>query len=249
MNIRVLRLLFVRILNRCGRPFGINLFPRVFENSETQELTDRKGVFDQIYKVNYWGSDESKSGLGSEAKYTRQYKVELEKLVYKQSIECLFDSPCGDLNWIGELAESGVFRYIGGDISKHLIHDLRQQHPNLELNVFDICEDDFPVADVWHCRDCLFHLPFDDIKSSFDNFIKSDIPYALMTTHRALIHKNLDISAGGFRFLDLEREPFNLPQAIEYLPDYKKYVDFPRFVGLWSREMIKEAVNKWPKEA
>lgn len=232
-----------RVVNRVGRPFGINPFPRAFPNPTTAQIVDRADVFDSIYRSNFWASGESRSGVGSEVEFSAAYLARLRALTEERGLKRLFDAPCGDLNWsIGLAREPGV-SYAGGDISASLIADLRQQYPEVELRVFDICSDPFPDADVWHCRDCLFHLPFADIRRAFENFARSSIPYALLTTHRARwLHRNLDVSLGGFRFLDLERPPIGLARADEYLPDYRKGSDFPRFVGLWSRAAIVKAI-------
>lgn len=235
-------LLAKRIVNRLGRPFGINPFPRAFPNPTTAQITVRAEVFDSIYRSNFWASGESRSGVGSEVDFSMAYLVRLRALIEKRGLKRLFDAPCGDLNWSIGLARDPEVDYSGGDISARLIADLREQYRDLELGVFDICSDPFPEADVWHCRDCLFHLPFADIRRAFENFTRSTIPYALLTTHRARwLHRNLDVSLGGFRFLDLERPPIGLARAEEYLPDYRKGSDFPRFVGLWSRAAIAKA--------
>ena len=39
-------LLAKRILNRLGRPFGINPFPRAFPNPTTTAITERADVFE-----------------------------------------------------------------------------------------------------------------------------------------------------------------------------------------------------------
>ena len=232
-----------RIVNRVGRPFGINPFPRAFPNPTTAEIVDRADVFDAIYRSNFWGSGESRSGVGSEVEFSQAYLARLRALIDQRRLKRLFDAPCGDLNWSMALTRDPDLTYAGGDISASLIAELRQQHPEVALGVFDICIDPFPEADVWHCRDCLFHLPFADIRRAFENFVQSSIPFALLTTHRARwLHRNLDVSLGGFRFLDLERPPIGLTQAEEYLPDYRKGSDFPRYVGLWSRAAIAEAL-------
>ena len=59
-----------------------------------------------------------------------------------------------------------------------------------------------------------------------------------------MIHENLDLKGIGFRFLDLERAPISLPRPLAYVPDYKIGSDFPRYVGLWTREMIAEALQR-----
>jgi len=234
-----------RVANRLGRPLGINPFPRAFPNPTTSAIAARADVFDSIYQSNFWGSGESRSGVGSERDFSGAYLARLRLLLEKRSLRRLFDAPCGDLNWSAALTSDPAVDYAGGDISASLIADLQRRFPRVDLRVFDICTDPFPDADVWHCRDCLFHLPLADIRSAFENFARSSIPFALLTTHRARwLHRNLDVPLGGFRFLDLERAPIGLGEAEEYLPDYRKGSDFPRYVGLWPRDAIAKAFRR-----
>ena len=236
-----------RVLNKIGRPYGINPFPRSFANHLATGDVQRSGVFDAVYLNNFWGSTQSRSGLGSELEFTADYRLELSALIRQLDIKSIFDAPCGDMNWMQLILKEHQIEYIGGDISKSLVELLKEQFPKLDVRRFDICVDRFPPVQLWHCRDCLFHLPFTDIKKALKNFVDSDIPYALFTTHRArFLHKNLDVSIGGFRYLDLNRPPFNFPPAIKYLKDYKKRVDFPRFVGLWTKDTVAAILNKWP---
>lgn len=230
-----------RIINAFGKPFGINPFPRAFANSKAFEATDRRVAFNAIYTTNGWNSEESQSGPGSELDRVDAYRNRLAQCLHHLRATSIFDAPCGDLNWI--LPAVKGLNYIGGDIVPVLIADLRASFPDLDLRVFDICQDEFPVADVWHCRDCLFHLPFADIRKALESFARSVIPYALITTHRTRVaHRNLDVPVGGWRYLDLAEKPFSLPPATEYLRDYRRGRDFPRFVGLWTREQIKDAL-------
>lgn len=237
-------LLLRRVVNRVGKPFGINPFPRAFEYAlGTENAADS---FERIYQDNFWGSATSRSGVGSELAATKHYRTALAALMQQRGFTSLFDAPCGDLHWMPHLlATLPQLAYQGGDISASLVADLQQRHPNLSLRAFDICVDAFPKVDVWHCRDCLFHLPNAQIRKALENFVASEIPYALLTTHRARwLHRNLDIAGVGFRFLDLERAPFHFPAPLASLPDYHRGVDFPRYVGLWSRGMIEEALAR-----
>lgn len=236
-------LIIKRIINRIGRPAGINPFPRAFAYVEKD--SDRKSAFEQIYQQNLWGSEQSKSGDGSELEYTAEYRKNLISLLKDRKFTSMLDAPCGDLNWMLKVIEEVEIQYQGGDISSSLIAELQSRYPALHLTNFDICKDNFPKVDVWHCRDCLFHLPFADIQIALQNFVQSDVPFALLTTHKSfLMHQNLDIPVGGFRFLDLEKTPFYLPKPLHHVTDYKRGSDFPRYVGLWSREMIQQALAK-----
>ena len=237
-------LLAKRVANRVGRPLGINPFPRAFANAGSDGSTNRAEVFERIFQSNFWGSAESRSGVGSAGAFSRAYGTRLRALIAERGFERIFDAPCGDLNWIIDIARDPAVDYAGGDISLGLVGELQLSYPDIGISVFDICADAFPVADVWHCRDCLFHLPFADIHRALSNFARSAIPYALLTTHRARwLHRNLDVPLGGFRFLDLKRAPIGLPQAEVYLRDYRKGSEFPRYVGLWSREAIAGAIG------
>lgn len=229
-------LILRRMANKLAHPFGINPFARAFEYGLAQ---DRAAAFDTIFNDNLWGSTDSASGVGSELDATAAYRAALAALCRDKAITRFFDAPCGDLNWMPALLAEHPMHYAGGDISPALIARIGAQYPDYALTPFDITTTPFPTADVWHCRDCLFHLPFADIGKALRNFAASSIPYALLTTHRARwLHKNLDLNGVGFRMLDLERAPFCLPPAIAYLPDYRTGKDFPRYVGLWSREAI-----------
>ena len=239
-----LKLLGIRLANALGKPFGIDAFPRSFPNLYGSGTADRPAVFEKIYRTNFWASDESRSGLGSESGFAAAYRQRLQHCLADIGARRLFDAPCGDLNWILPLARDPAIDYAGGDISASLIADTRRRYPDVDLRVFDVCVDAFPEADAWHCRDCLFHLPFADIRRALENFTGSGIPFALLTTHRALIHRNLDVAAGGFRYLDLERPPFSLPRPERYLKDYRLGLDFPRYVGLWKREAIAQALER-----
>ena len=244
MDSSTTRLLAIRALNAIGKPFGIDPVPRSFPTKEGS-TPHRAAVFDRIYRANFWGSSESRSGVGSEARLAGGYRQRLHACLVDLGARRLFDAPCGDLNWIAPLARDPAIDYLGADISAALLADVQAAYPDVHLQQRDICEDPFPDADVWHCRDCLFHLPFADIRRALANFARSSIPYCLLTTHRARIHRNLDVAVGGFRYLDLQREPISLPRADRYLKDFRLGLDFPRYVGLWSRETIAECVAQW----
>ena len=239
------RLSAIRLANAIGKVAGINPFPRAFPNDKISGLTARSAIFDEIYRSNFWASAESHSGVGSESAVGAAYRQRLEECLIKLGTRRLFDAPCGDLNWILPLARNPAISYLGGDISRELLTEVQAHYPDIELTLLDICEDPFPQADIWHCRDCLFHLPFSDIRRALRNFAMSEIPFCLLTTHRARFHSNIDVKAGGFRYLDLERAPIRLPKAEMYLKDFRIGRHFPRYVGLWRRQTIEEALTHW----
>lgn len=234
--------LFQRALNRFGQPYGFKPFAVARERTD-EPADDRRKVFEEIYEQNYWGSGESRSGPGSELRGTERYRKALIDFLQRRDIKSMFDAPCGDLNWMGEVIKATNIHYIGGDISEGVVERARERHPDLDLRRFDICADPFPDVEVWHCRDALFHLSFHDIWLALENAAKSSIKLALITNHRPRMLKNLDINTGGWRCLDLERAPFNLAKPDEYIPESLPPA-FPRAVGVWRIEALREAVER-----
>lgn len=229
--------------DRVTRPFGLSLisFTRLGAVPPLPETEASRSKFDEIATGNLWGSNESLSGAGSEVARTERYRKSLVKFVRDRGFRSMFDAPCGDLNWMHLALEKMDLEYVGGDISPSLVAMNRERFPNLEFIEFDITSDQFPAADVWHCRDCLFHLSYRDVDLALRNFAKSRIPYALITNHRGLI-RNVDIETGGWRYIDLRRPPFNLPAPEAVLNDYAAG-DLPRYVGLWTREQIERTLS------
>lgn len=230
-----------RIVNRATHRFGIKPFPIAFESSLDEAGADPQTIFDAVYRTNYWGSAETKSGPGSEIDATAAYRPRFETMLRELRIRSLFDAPCGDLNWMPLVLSSVSVRYIGGEIAEDPLVTARARCPGLDIRHFDICSDDFPSVDMWHCRDTLFHLSFADIRRALDRACAANIKYAAITTHKARFLENLDIGTGGYRLLDLERPPFNLPPAFRYAADYCRG-EFPRFVGVWRMSEVRKAM-------
>ena len=229
--------------DRVTRPFGLSLisFTRLGAVPPLPDAAASRSKFDEIATGNLWGSSESLSGAGSEIARTERYRKSLVEFIRDRGFRSMFDAPCGDLNWMNLALEKMHVEYVGGDISPALVALNRERFPNLEFVEFDITADPFPAADVWHCRDCLFHLSYRDVDLALRNFAKSEIPYALITNHRGLI-RNVDIETGGWRYIDLRRTPFNLPAPEAMLDDYAPG-DLPRYVGLWTREQVRRTLS------
>jgi hypothetical protein len=210
------------------------------------EVTDLKGVFQTIVSENKWGNKESRSGAGSTLSYTYNLRHELEKVVSKFEIMTFLDAPCGDFNWMRAVSFPKQMRYIGGDIVSSLIREINLTHasPSREFIEFDITKDRFPGCDLWFCRDCLFHLPFDLIFRALSGFCESDAKYVMMTNHlNTSRFRNKDIDSGDFRLLDFYIKPFLLPRNVLYVvPDY--VFPFPRReMCIWSRAQIIAALK------
>ncbi len=210
-----------------------------------QSVEDR---FTEIYKSNYWGSKESVSGSGSTLAYTENLRNKLPELIQRHSIKSIFDAPCGDFNWMKLVLMKINVKYIGGDIVKDLInsHNLKYRNDSISFVHIDLIKNRFPNADLMICRDCLFHLSYEHTKKIFLNFINSEIPYLLTTTHKNIRgFKNRNILTGDFREIDLFSTPYSFdPEPIERIDDWI-YPDPEREMCLWSRDQIIAAINCW----
>jgi hypothetical protein len=197
--------------------------------------------FTWIYAKNFWGNDESVSGDGSTLANTENLRRALPGLFADYAIKSVFDAPCGDFVWMRRLLKTADVDYTGGDVVRPLVDRLNGQHADRRTKFFHInlITDAFPQADLMICRDCLFHLSYDDAMAVLRNFMRSDIPYLLMTTHVNTGHfQNTDIRTGGFRWIDLFSAPFNLPQDTLCRIDDWVPPDPARQMCLWHREQL-----------
>jgi hypothetical protein len=204
-------------------------------------MSELKQIFEDIASKNKWRNRESRSGDGSTLFYTRRLRRALEAFVRDFGIRTFFDAPCGDFNWMQAVAFPPRVTYIGGDIAASLIKSNQRRYggPRRRFFAFDIASGEFPEADVWFCRDCLFHLSEDLIFRALRHFVDSRINLLMMTTH---INKNgfanADIRAGGFRLVDFFSEPYLLPRDVlfrvtDYIEPYP-----PREMCVWTREQV-----------
>lgn len=218
-------------------------------SSNMKKDISSKEIFEYHYKHRSWmdGSNlESVSGPGSTIEYTRSFRRDLEKVIQKYEFESLFDAPCGDFNWMSLVIKGLSISYIGGDIVEDLININRNKfrNRNIEFIVFDITSDGFPKADLWLCRDCLFHLSYQNIFRALRMFMVSEVNYCLITTQ---LNENIneDIIDGEFRRLNLMLSPFSFPQPRALLRDFPDGHD-ERYVGLWSKCDLRVAAKSWP---
>jgi len=210
-------------------------------------VSDLESVFRRIADINHWGNDESVSGDGSTLTYTYNLRHELAKFVRAFDVKSMFDAPCGDFNWMRAVDFPDNFAYLGGDIVPPLIDANRTGYetPTRRFQVFDVTADPFPDADLWFCRDCLFHLPLGSILAALRRFCRSRISYVMTTTHLNMAYfENRDIEPGDFRLLDLHIAPFQLPREVLYrIPDY--VFPYPqRELCVWSRAQVAAAIGE-----
>ncbi|MBE9035691.1 class I SAM-dependent methyltransferase [aff. Roholtiella sp. LEGE 12411] len=211
---------------------------RLWRQKQThKELVGKssKEIFTSFYEKDHWGDRESKSGPGSSEFETRQIRRILPELIQELNINVLLDVPCGDFNWMKSI-DLGNCNYIGGDIVKELIKNNQNQFESSKRVFFecDITKDELPNADLILCRDCLFHLSFEDIFAAIGNFKTSKSKYLLTTTHPDTV-ENFPILTGGYRGLNMCLEPFNFPTPLKLIYERRDagFADIDKCLGLW----------------
>jgi hypothetical protein len=209
-------------------------------------FADRRQAFQRIHDRNLWGTRESVSGPGSHLSATESIRRELPRLVSVLGVKTLLDAPCGDLNWMRHLLAEMDVAYIGADLVPAVVEKARAatDWPRARFLVLDIVEDPLPAADLWLCRDCLFHLSNADVFGVLRNFARSEIPLLLTTIHTGPEAKNRDIRSGGFRWFDLFEPPFSVPG-----PPVAAFDDFepgwpPRQMVCVARKQVEEALGR-----
>jgi hypothetical protein len=204
-------------------------------------------TFAKIHERNIWGDSESVSGAGSTLRYTENLRKHLPAVFSGLAIKSVYDAPCGDFNWMRKVVAENDIVYFGGDIVSALIEKNLEHHQGerIKFRVADITVDKFPKADLWICRDCLFHLSNSDVFLALKNYVSSEVPYVLTTTHiNDTGFKNVDIPTGDFRLIDLHSAPFYLPKEVRFR--ITDWVDPhpPREMCLWSKEQVARALPK-----
>jgi len=201
-----------------------------------------KDLFTQYYENNSWNGKESVSGPGSDYEQTKYLIPELDLTLRKLKIKTILDAPCGDFNWMRRV-DLDKISYIGGDIVDDIVrtNNKKYKDKNISFKNIDIVNDNLPEVDLIMVRDCLVHLPNEDIKKAINNIIDSKSKYLLTTNFMWKSPKaNIDIAVGGWRRLNLEQEPFNFPFPIDIIIEGNvQSYDRDKTMSLWHIKDLK----------
>ena len=215
---------------------------KIFTYTLVRSNTSLKNKFTAIYQKTKAEDFESVSGEGSSLSYTSSLRKSLPIMFNQFEIKSIFDAPCGDFNWMRHVINGSEYTYVGADIVSKLIDSNNAQYANdhISFTQLDICKDPLVDADIMICRDCLFHLSYADIDDFIKNFIKSNIPLLLVTTHKNTdkYFKNRNIRSGDFRLFDLFSAPFNFPEKVLHRFDDYSDPEPAREMCLFSREQL-----------
>ena len=205
-----------------------------FEKGRVETLgRSASEIFRDIYRLNAWGSAESRSGGGSTLLFTDKLRRELPKFLRAHEIHSMTDLPCGDFNWMRRVELTGIC-YTGLDVVPELIASNKKQFGGGERGfaLCDILHGSPPRSDLIFCRDLLIHFSYADIHLALRNMVASGSTWLLTTTYRQ--GRNRLQPTGGFFRINLEESPFRFPAPVAFLADGEgKGAPNGRTLGLW----------------
>lgn len=228
-----------RYISNMGEPVYDIEMRRFIDVADLRDDADLNAVFTTIYRTNRWGSEETRSGAGSERSKMRQVVADLEQLIHDLGIRSVLDAPCGDFNWMQDVSLDGA-SYIGCDIVAELINANSAKYGGREytFQVLDFTADQVPKADLILCRDALVHFSYQHVFAALKHFHDSGSKY-LLTTSFLKTRENVDIVTGWWRPINLLEPPFSLPKPIDMVFDGESddfYDD--KFLALWDLQAL-----------
>ena len=216
-----------------------------FSKSKFSKLTNQER-FEMIYNENFWESNESSSGIGSEIKNTIEVIKAIKLIIKQYKTKSIIDIPCGDFNWMSSLDMKNI-DYKGYDIVRSVIKENNKKYkkPNVNFYYSDMINSELAKGDLMFVRDCLVHFSFEDIKKSIFRIKQSKSTY-LLSTSFANLKKNTDIYTGDWRPINLEKEPFNFPKPIISINEECDEMDgiySDKCICLWEIEELPDYFN------
>lgn len=171
-----------------------------------------ENIFTNIYTNNLWGSNESRSGIGSSLEYTDNIRKELVSIFKKFDIKNMIDTSCGDWNWM-KLIQNELPNYTGIDIVEDIVIKNQKEYSNSKTrfvndNFLDyISRLDDKSIDLILCRHTLEHLP-EEYNIEFLKQCNRVSKYLLVTTHE-LVTQNTPLHyPNTYRPINIRLDPY-----------------------------------------
>ena len=177
-----------------------------------------KNMFVNTYVKNIWGSNESRSGVGSTLPYTENFRKYLVETINNNEIKEIFDCSSGDWNWMKEIYKElpDTVNYIGNDIVPQLIESNNQKYGSDRFKF--VCNDMLTQLktysdksiDLVLCRHTLEHLPLQYCIGVVTE-IKRVSKRAIITSSNNeynISNTELDVNGHNSRQINLDMSPF-----------------------------------------
>jgi hypothetical protein len=189
--------------------------------------------------------EDGQCGPGSTRKYTAKLRENLPDFLNKHNINSMVDAPCGYFGWMSTVKFHEGFKYIGADITEHLIINNKKVYPQNIFYRLDITDDHFPESDLMFVRDCLFHFNNQTKITFFKNFLNNNFKY-LLTSNHPDCDSNKDVI--NFNGMHHEQknwllEPWGFPDPIDAIDDWIEGFAVRNMV-LYSKEQVHSVMKQ-----
>jgi len=201
----------------------------------------------QVYLKNYWKDSESRSGSGSNQKNTEQLVKELPYVINQLKVKSILDIPCGDFAWMPRLLDNiaNDVVYHGADIVQEIVnHNQKYASDKVSFSCLDITSDPLPRADLAIVRDCLNHLPLENVFQALRNLKTSGIKYVALTNFnwRSEV-KNYDINNDDrvkWRKLNFTLPPFSFDNPTDTIVENSvELLGRDKTIAIWKVSSLK----------
>jgi SAM-dependent methyltransferase len=210
---------------------------------------ERAKVFVHIWDNSLWQAQDTKSGPGSTIWSTTGLRESLPNILVKYNIKSVFDSGCGDFNWMKYVRMKESVEYVGTDIVPSAIRQLRSTYEDIN-DQYNFYYSDMVVYppyksfDLIITRDAWQHLSNIDRERALKNYENSKSKY-LMASYYEGAWDNSNAVTGHTRYLNLLNAPHYFPQPLELIED--KHPSTPngttvKIMGLWKLPIQRTSV-------
>lgn len=170
-------------------------------------------IFDKIYKTAYWGQGSingGSSGHGSSPEMNKEYINYLNNFIKKNNIRSIVDIGCGDWQIMNHINLLNI-DYSGFDVAEEVINRNNNLYKTSTTNFYktELGEYyNYPKADLLICKDVLQHLDYQNINNILTQLDKYEHVIIINDFSENTVNQN--IPNGGWRELDITKEPFNI---------------------------------------
>tara|TARA_B100001250_G_scaffold391264_1_gene391961 strand:+ start:1127 stop:1726 length:600 start_codon:yes stop_codon:yes gene_type:complete len=144
-------------------------------------IIDSKTLFfEDIYKNNKWGGQNSRSGTGSEGAPALQKCDLLNNIIEQLNIESILDIGCGDLYWMKDvLHKNPNINYTGVDVVKDLLDTNKTNNPKHTFELLNFKK--LYKADLVVVFDVFGHQLHNEVIELINYINKLDVKYVIVT--------------------------------------------------------------------
>lgn len=169
---------------------------------------------------------------------TKYLVNQLPNLFKKYAITSIFDAGANDCAWQA-LTLDKMIRYFAGEHNALMVDIAKKDNPNINVIVHDIRHDPLPNVDLLFVRDVTIHLNNYNKQLMIDNWLRSDIPWLLMTQiNTQAPNEDFDHADNQFPFAEINWKlpPWNFPEPIDFVVDL--WPGSNRYMALWHKDQL-----------